>query len=132
MARARYQITPKDALSSWRWIRNKPNDYTMLDQDKAYQAEQSFKALQERWEAQEALNAWAEKWLNHAQWTQLKNAVRAQRKRDRVSLDKKPIAITLTPKAHLFLSSIAKHDNVTLSKVIEERLHAIYMELLRG
>ena len=48
MARARYQITPKDALSSWRWIRNKPNDYTMLDQDKAYQAEQSFKALQER------------------------------------------------------------------------------------
>jgi macrodomain Ter protein organizer (MatP/YcbG family) len=132
MARKKYQITTSDALTAWRWIQTKLNDSQWPNWDKAYQAEQEFENLKERWENPEALNTWAEKWLDRRQWIQLKNTVRAQRKRqrDRSNLDKKPVAITLSLKAHLILSTIAKHDNVTLSKVIEKRLHKTYLNII--
>jgi len=132
MPRKKYQITKSDALTAWKWLQAKLNDPHWPNLDKAYQAGQEFESLKERWENPEALNAWAEKWLDRGQWTQLKNTVRAQRKRqrDRSNLDKKPIAISLTLKAHLILSTIAKHDNVTLSKVIEKRLHKTYLNII--
>jgi len=132
MARARYQITKDDALTAWRWIQKKLNDNPMADLDQAYQAEQEFESLKEHWKDPETLNAWAEKWLNSGQWIQLKNSIRAQRKRqrDRTNIDKKPITISLTLKAHLILSTISKHDNVTLSEVIEKRLHKAYLKII--
>jgi len=66
-----------------------------------------------------ALNRWCELWLKKAQWTQMKNAIRAARKRSR-GVDTK--TITLTQNAWFILDYHAQKENCTLSEVIERKL----------
>lgn len=69
------------------------------------------------------LNEWCKKWLNEIQWAQLKNAICIAR--DRIESQKyRPQlkTISLTHRAWQILSELAKHDKVTLSEVIINRL----------
>lgn len=69
------------------------------------------------------LNAWCQKWLNESQWIQLKKAICIAR--DRIESQKYRTqlkTISLTTTAWQILSELAKHDEVTLSEVIINRL----------
>ena len=137
MPRHRYRITQDDAMTVWNWLDKKLEDYEWSSDngwEDRYQVKQEFQGLEARWRDPEALNAWAEKWLNREQWKQLQNVVRAQRKRklDRVDRSRKPVSITVAPQAHHLLRSIAEHDRVTLSQVIEKYLKARYREAIRN
>ena len=68
------------------------------------------------------LNAWCEQWLSSDNWTQLKNAIRAERKRSSTLDREKPKNVTLSPKAHRILSELSKYDGLTMSEYIEKRL----------
>ncbi|MDV6345456.1 hypothetical protein [Nitrosomonas sp. Is37] len=80
-----------------------------------------------------ALNEWCQKWLNETQWVQLKNAISIAR--DQIESQKyrpplKTIGITYT--AWQILSELAKHDGVTLSEVIINRLGNNWLNLYNG
>jgi len=68
------------------------------------------------------LNRWCEKHLSAAQWIQLKNAIRAARKRTADLSRDPPKTVTLSHKAWRIISDLAKRDGVTLSELIEDRL----------
>ena len=81
----------------------------------------------------EKLNAWCEKWLNAEQWTQLKNVIRATRRREKAKKARKsPINVQLTHEAHKILSTLAVVDG-TMSDVIVKRLkNADYTKAVRA
>jgi macrodomain Ter protein organizer (MatP/YcbG family) len=68
------------------------------------------------------LNRWCEKHLNATQWKQLKNAIRAGRKRTADLSRDPPKSITLSHKAWQIISDLGKRDGVTLSALIGTRL----------
>ncbi len=69
------------------------------------------------------VNDWCEAHLDSEQWTKLKNALRARRKRkgDQVKGDNK-VTVTLSRSAWIKLSSVAESHDVTLSQAIERFL----------
>ena len=70
-----------------------------------------------------------EEWLSSAQWTQLKNAVRAARRRQ-ADLSRDPTKhVTLPHRAWLMLHELAERDEVTLSELIEKKLEKAWMRL---
>ncbi len=116
MARPKYQITPADCSFARRWVEGKQANPAWLGNEQAYAAHQN---LVEREETASELNAWCEQWLNSQQWTQLKNAIRAGRRRTRVDDD---VSVTLSRNAWQILSFWAEQDGCTLSGLIERRL----------
>jgi len=76
------------------------------------------------------LNVWCEKWLDKEQWGQLKNAVRAHRSHQKRK--SKLRTIRLSSKAHLILSDLSKHDNITLSEVVLKHLEKRWEKVLTG
>ena len=69
------------------------------------------------------LNEWCQKWLNESQWMQLKNAVRIAREQIENQKYRPQLkTISLTHQAWQILTELAKHDEVTLSEVIINRL----------
>jgi len=116
MGRPKYTITPADSSFARRWVEAKLANPAWLGSNDSWQAHQN---LAERSETAEELNAWCEQWLDTTHWTQLKNAVRAARKRARTD---DAVSVTLSRNAWGILSYWAEKDACTLSQVIEQRL----------
>ncbi len=68
---------------------------------------------------------WCERWLDEEQWRQLKAALRAARKRrrERSGMRDPAVNVTLSRKAWLILSELARRDKVTLSDWLIRRHH---------
>lgn len=130
MGRPRYQITRADHFFAAQWIRHKfqemLEDFPTGNPSTAHQAQQAFEGLP--LSGPGALQAWADSWLDTASWTQLKNAIRAQRKREKDKFRDKPKSIVLSHQAWYILSELAKRDGVTMSQFLIDR-H--YPELLQ-
>jgi hypothetical protein len=76
------------------------------------------------------LQHWCERWLDEDQWRALKAAVRAARKRrrDRTGPRTPPVNVTLSRRAWLILSELARHEGLTLSEWL---IHRHYEEWLK-
>jgi len=116
MARKKYRITAPDHWFARRWIEKKIANPTWLGERLTFAAQQDF---MKRHESSEELNVWAELWLSKIEWTQLKNAIRASRRRAKGVGD---ISVTLSRYAWSILDFWARREGCTLSEVIERRL----------
>ena len=116
MAREKYSITPSDHWFARRWIEKKLAHPLWLGAQQTYLAQQAFEQLDD---LVESLNGWCEHWLGAAEWTQMKNAIRASRLRSREHETK---SVTLSRNAWSILDFWAEKDGCTLSEVIEKRL----------
>jgi len=116
VAREKYCITNQDHWFARRWIEKKLENPMWLHANRTYPAKHALSRVKDD---ASALNKWCELWLKKAQWTQMKNAIRAARKRSR-GVDTK--TITLTQNAWFILDYHAQKDNCTLSEVIERQL----------
>ena len=70
----------------------------------------------------DTLNQWAESHLNRTQWIQLKNAIRARRKRFKRQGAFAPKTITLDHRAWKILSDLSKAEQCTLSELVDKYL----------
>lgn len=77
------------------------------------------------------LQHWCERWLNEDQWCQLKAAVRAARKRrrDRRGTRHPAVNVTLSRRAWLILSALARRDGLTFSDWLIRRHHDEWLNL---
>ncbi|PCI44430.1 MAG: hypothetical protein COB41_04440 [Proteobacteria bacterium] len=116
MARKKYDITNQDCWFARRWIERKLENPIWLPENRTYPAKHALSRVKD---GSDALNKWCELWLKKAQWLQMKNAIRAARKRAR-GVDTK--TITLTQNAWFILDYHAQQENCTLSEVIERKL----------
>ncbi len=121
MARSRFTITRQDKTAALAYLSNKLRDpyWPSADTARQVKAERQYKGAKRELVT---LNAWCEKWLDSTQWTQLKNAIRAARKRTADLQRDPPKSVTLSHKAWRIISDLAKRDEVTLSALIEDRL----------
>lgn len=123
MARNRYTITDSDRWFATRWIEKKLKNPAWLGEYRTYKAGRGFQLIEESeiGNPTEKLNRWCETWLTGSEWTQLKNAIRASRRRARKPETK---TVTLSRNAWEILAYHADQDGVTLSEVIEQRFDA--------
>ena len=121
MARSRFTITRQDQTAALAYISNKLRDpyWPSEDTTRQLKAERKYKEAKRELVT---LNEWCEKWLDSAQWTQLKNAIRAARKRTADLSRDPPKSVTLSRQAWRIISDLATRDGVTLSALIEDRL----------
>ncbi len=131
MARPRYKVTGTDFRFAWVWLKQKIDSFS-IPVNFNIKAKEEFEKIDRGAEKDaEGLNVWCEKWLSSCEWKQLKNVVRAQRKRKRDKLSgQKPVGIDINRQAYVMLSTIGQRDNITLSKVIERHLGAEYNKAL--
>ena len=139
MPRTKYRISAGDAHSASVWIERKfgkwPRIWPHENWDKNVEAEEEFRGFlgsrldRDAWA--KFLNDWCERHLDSRQWNQLKNAVRAARKREaeRRSLDGRR-RVDLRDHAHSMLRTIARRHQMTLSDVIERFLREEYERCL--
>jgi len=118
MARRKYSITASDHWFARRWVEKKIINPAWLGATRTFAAHQDF---HKRQEIAEELNTWCELWLSTVEWSQLKNAIRASRKRARGA---DVVSVTLSRYAWSILDFWAKREHCTLSEVIERRLGA--------
>lgn len=121
MARSKFTITRQDKAAALAYISAKLRDPYWPSEDTSRQMKAARKYHPAKGELV-TLNAWCEKWLDSAQWTQLKNAIRAARKRTADLKRDPPKSVTLSHRAWQILSELARHDGLTLSALIEDRL----------
>ena len=71
-----------------------------------------------------SFNAWCQKWLNEAQWAEVKKALCITRsyKKEKLRYVEPHKTISVTHRAWKILSELALHDQLTLSEVIINRL----------
>ena len=121
MARSRFIITRQDKTAALAYISNKLRDpyWPSKDTTRQLKAQRKYETAKRELVT---LNEWCEKWLDSRQWTQLKNAIRAARKRTADLSRDQPKNVTLSRKAWRIISDLAKRDGVTLSALIENRL----------
>ncbi|MDT8364743.1 MAG: hypothetical protein RQ714_08900 [Nitrosomonas sp.] len=71
----------------------------------------------------DAINAWCAKWLNDAQWEQLRQAISTARDLQEKIRQASPLkTISLSDRAWQILIDLAQKDNTTLSNVIINHL----------
>jgi len=116
VARQKYEITNQDHWFARRWIERKLENPMWLPENRTYPAKHALSRVKD---SADSLNKWCELWLRKVQWTQMKNAIRAARKRSH-GIDTK--TITLTQNAWFILDYHAQKENCTLSEVIERKL----------
>jgi len=118
MARKRYRITPSDRWFAQRWIEKKLENPAWLGDYRTYKASRAFDVLSESKASDptESLNRWCESWLQSREWTQLKNAIRASRRRATKPGTK---TVTLSHNAWVLLNYEATRQHCTLSEIIE-------------
>lgn len=121
MSRQRYKITESDRWFAHRWIEKKLENPAWLGEYRTFKATRAFDLLNESriQNPTENLNRWCEAWLKSMEWTQLKNAIRASRRRANKPGTK---TVTLSHNAWGQLNYIAKREGCTLSEVIERHL----------
>ena len=121
MARQRYKLTDSDRWFAQRWIETKLENPVWLGEHRTYKATRSFELLTESrmGNPTDSLNRWCETWLKSDEWTQLKNAIRASRRRANQPGTK---TVTLSHNAWALLDFVASRDGCTLSEAIERYL----------
>lgn len=121
MARKRYTITDGDRWFACRWIEKKLKNPSWLGEHRTYKASRGFELINESsiHHPTESLNRWCESWLRSQEWEQLKNAIRASRRRAH-NPDSK--TVTLSRNAWLLLNYVATKEMCTLSEAIERHL----------
>ncbi len=121
MARQRYKITDSDRWFAHRWVEKKLKSPVWLGEYRTYKASRAFELLNESGihDPTESLNRWCETWLQSREWTQLKNAIRASRRRANMPGTK---TVTLSHNAWVHLNRLATQEGCTLSEVIERHL----------
>jgi len=121
MSRQRYKITESDRWFAHRWIEKKLENPAWLGEYRTFKASRAFDLLNESKvdKPTEKLNRWCESWLRRAEWVQLKNAIRASRRRANSPGTK---TVTLSHNAWAQLNHIATRESCTLSEVIERHL----------
>jgi len=124
MAR-RKEILPDDVTAVVAYIdRRFGTDLAFPSKESQVDANHSFAHLDK---TPEKILAWCENWLSNDQWHQLRNAVRASRKRRRDRYqDRSPVTITLSRRAWEYLSLLARRDDLTLSEYLERTLAEAY------
>jgi macrodomain Ter protein organizer (MatP/YcbG family) len=135
MAKPKYKITNNDYDTAERWMERKASALSLGNENRelSRQAMKDFEIQIKSSGRLEALNAWAEKYLSTEEWVKMKNAIRAQRKRqsDQRSFQRK-ISIDISVTASCILREISKRDNVTLSQVIEKYLEPEFMKSIEN
>jgi len=121
MARKRYQVTESDRWFTHRWVEKKLENPAWLGEHRTYKASRAFELLKEGMvhNPTESLNRWCETWLHAREWEQLKNAIRASRRRASKPGTK---TVTLSRNAWSLLNYVATKESCTLSEVIERYL----------
>lgn len=121
MARKRYEITESDRWFVQRWVERKIENPAWLGEYRTFKASRAFDLLNESkiHNPTENLNRWCETWLHSREWEQLKNAVRASRRRANKPGTK---TVTLSRNAWSLLNYVAIKESCTLSAVIERYL----------
>lgn len=121
MSRQRYRITESDRWFAHRWIEKKLENPAWLGEYRTFKATRAFDLLNESriQNPTENLNRWCEAWLKSMEWTQLKNAIRASRRRANKPGTK---TVTLSHNAWAQLNYVASKEACTLSEVIERHL----------
>lgn len=124
MARKRYQVTESDRWFTHRWIEKKIENPAWLGEYRTFKASRAFELLNEGVVSNptESLNRWCETWLKRAEWEQLKNAIRASRRRANKPGTK---TVTLSRNAWSLLNYVATKKGCTLSEVIEQHLGSV-------
>ena len=122
MARQRYRITASDRWFAHRWIEKKLENPSWLGDYRTFKATRAFQLLNESktQDPTESLNRWCESWLQSVEWTQLKNAIRASRRRAGNPGTK---TVTLSHNAWSILNYVAEKEGCTLSEAIERYIH---------
>ncbi len=126
MPRPRYTLSEGDFLAARAYVQRKlATELYWLD---SLQAEGEW--VQAKRDPL-TLQHWCERWLDEAQWRQLKAAVRAARKRrrDRTGTRDPAVNVTLSRRAWLILSALARHDGLTLSDWLIRRHHDEWLKL---
>jgi macrodomain Ter protein organizer (MatP/YcbG family) len=128
MARERYRVTKRDRSMVASYIERKLATDAYWVESEA--ARREFQGLSRD---EVALNGWCEKWLSGEQWGQLKDSLRAARKRvaDQTGDRNPPVHVTLSRSAWMMLRDLAKRDGVTLSEFLEGRLRDEWRETER-
>lgn len=116
MARNKYTITRSDHWFARRWIEGKLENPTWLGEAATYAAQQALEGLD--YDAGQ-LNSWCEAWFSTREWTQMKNAIRAARRRAGEPAVK---TVTLSHNAWFILSHLAERQGCTMSEIIEQHL----------
>ncbi len=121
MSRQRYTITESDRWFAQRWIEKKLENPAWLGEHRTFKASRAFDVACESriHDPTEALNRWCETWLQSREWGQLKNAIRASRRRANRPGVK---TVTLSHNAWSLLNYMATKEGCTLSEVIERHL----------
>lgn len=121
MARNRYRITAGDRWFAQRWIEKKIENPSWLGEYRTFKASRAFELLNESKinDPTESLNRWCESWLKKGEWQQLKNAIRASRRRASKPGTK---TVTLSHNAWSILNYFATKEGGTLSDVIERHM----------
>lgn len=122
MARQRYRMQASDRWFAHRWIEKKLENPVWLGEHRTFKASRAFEFLTENriHDPTESLNRWCETWLHSAEWEQLKNAIRASRRRANQPGTK---TVTLSRNAWSLLDYVATREGCTLSEVIERHLN---------
>ena len=128
MPRERYRITDEDVGFAVRYLSHKLQIGYWLSDDVSVETK-AQRAYQKAKRDAVTLTAWGEEWLSGAQWTQLKNAVRAARRRQADLSRDPPKHVTLSHRAWLILHELAERDGVTLSELIEKKLEKAWVRL---
>ena len=126
MARPPYTLSTDDFLAAKAYVQRKLA--TQPDWLDNLQAEEQWtKAKRDP----PTLGHWCERWLNEPQWRQLKAALRAARKRHRDHSGSRDPAVnvTLSRRAWLILSALARHDGLTFSDWLIRRHHDEWLNL---
>ena len=120
MPREKYKLTIDDGIEAQRWITRKLNS----SDDTWPGGENWNEARHDYFDAarlgHETLQAWCDQYLTPQQWTQLRNAIRSQRRRDLNPNAKK--SVDLDRDAWRILSDTAGREKCTLSEAVN-RIH---------
>jgi macrodomain Ter protein organizer (MatP/YcbG family) len=128
MARSRYKIGKEDLGFAVSYLSHKLRTGYWISEDVSEEttAERSYR---EAMRDPITLTEWCEKWLSSAQWTQLKNAIRAARRRQADLRRDPPKHVTLSHRAWLMLHELAQRDGVTLSELIERKFEKTWLNM---
>jgi len=127
VARKKYKITESDRWYACRWLEKKLQSPTWLGETNNFQANSQYAALDP--DDLSSLNKWGEQWLSSSDWVQMKNAIRASRRRSKEEPGGK--SVTLSRKSWMILNYLAGKDGCTLSQVVERRLGMVDLNIKR-
>lgn len=133
MARPRYTLTKDDGFTAWKWIDTKLRTLTLDVSQTTKVSNAARKSLNATRFGKniKALNLWAETYMSSKEWVQLKNVLRAHKKRnkDKLHTNRGSVSTNLTRGAHVILRELAIHYKVTQSEIIVKYLDKEFLKI---